>query len=642
MYMTTLVESKQEYDAGSSIQKEPAEQALSLTELLNSQSGVRAERVYDTASLIEILFPPPTLGQAFFSQFMQCAQDEQVTLPDEPASVVVICTKSIATLGKKLGFSNDTTQKYVVLFKALGLLKKRNVMGERAFIISVGIYHAPETLEANLDHLILHSNNKKSRGKLHQLVLDVKERCLVYGLITQDITDTFILLNALLHPAPGETKLRLMRRFVQSQHLISTLATHVLQRTHHPQRQWVDSQLQVDSTKSTQQSMIPHIAPSTAQQVDFPDVESTLHVLPDSHEKQEFSSFQQLRNLPEEKSTYPEQTGRLIEATQPPCRNLPEEKSIYPEQTGRLTQGKLPAVQHQLDAIRHSQQPLVPDTAQNEAQSGRFSAISSLPASPETSEQVDSSMLQRNVNVSIYNYFITLTLRQPRKVAEFLAEQLEHDPSAYRKYIKLFSVQRGQPRDPHVLAAAFICTMMRVHCEQWKLERPGGYFTKICRIYDAGIPEDVEAWVKQYGAMSFSQFFTALAEQAQQHTQQIGKSTQVVSSVQENVSKPAPTSHLRQLSTAPQLQADPTHMVMNKDEAHALVECIRQDIHPRHVYIRLICAGKTQPRYAVLIDALASGSQTIDQLIVYTKQEWQERLASTTSWYNLFQHIKIT
>ncbi len=251
-------------------------------------------------------------------------------------------------------------------------------------------------------------------------------------------------------------------------------------------------------------------------------------------------------------------------------------------------------------------------------------------------------MSQRNVNVSIYNYFITLTLRQPRKVAEFLAEQLEHDISAYRKYIKLFSVQRGQPRDPHVLAAAFICTMMRVHCEQWKLERPGGYFTKICRIYDTGIPEDVETWVKQYGAMSFSQFFAALTKQAQKHTQQTSKSTQVVPSVQDSVSKPAPTSHLRQLSTAPQLQADPTHMVMSKDEAHALVECIRQDIHPRHVYIRLICAGKTQPCYAVLIDALAPGSQTVDQLLVYTKQEWQERLASTTSWYNLFQHIKIT
>jgi hypothetical protein len=133
-----------------------------------------------TLQRIADLFPAPTVGQSFVARFVERAATERSIIPDLRKGDVVICAQSIAKLGTELGFSNDTTQKYVVLFQALGLLQKRKVMGQIAFILSLGIYQPPHNLEANLDYLLQRSKSKKSRTKFHDLVASVKQRCLVY------------------------------------------------------------------------------------------------------------------------------------------------------------------------------------------------------------------------------------------------------------------------------------------------------------------------------------------------------------------------------------------------------------------------------------------------------------------------------
>ncbi len=135
----------------------------------------------DTATLQRIadLFPAPTLGQVFVERFVERALAERSSVPDIKEGDMVICAKSIANLGKDLDLSHDTTQKYVVLFKALGLLQKQAFMGQIAFILSLGIYQPPPTLAANLEHLIERCKAKKSRIKFHDLLISVKQRCLV-------------------------------------------------------------------------------------------------------------------------------------------------------------------------------------------------------------------------------------------------------------------------------------------------------------------------------------------------------------------------------------------------------------------------------------------------------------------------------
>jgi hypothetical protein len=172
--------------------------------------------------VIAHLFPAPTVGQLFSTRFREHASRELTILPDEPADTVAICTKSIATLAKELGIGFDTTQKYVALYKALGLMKKRKVMGKLAFIMGTGIYHPPNVLEANLQHLL---KMIKGRHKFREMTSDVLARCKVYGLISQEFQAAAALLQDLLHPQPGETRRTLEQRLLQAGQVFNQVLT---------------------------------------------------------------------------------------------------------------------------------------------------------------------------------------------------------------------------------------------------------------------------------------------------------------------------------------------------------------------------------------------------------------------------------
>src|SRR5512133_385173 len=103
-----------------------------------SEGGSKAWEQVDRSTLQRIadLFPAPTLGQIFVARFVERAATERSIIPDLKVGDVVICTKGIAQLGEELDLSYDTTQKYVVLFLALGMLQKRKFMGDQiAYIL---------------------------------------------------------------------------------------------------------------------------------------------------------------------------------------------------------------------------------------------------------------------------------------------------------------------------------------------------------------------------------------------------------------------------------------------------------------------------------------------------------------------------
>src|SRR5260370_26556368 len=97
--------------------------------------------------VVRRLFPWPTLGQTFLARFKERAATERSIIPDLKTGDAVICTKSIATLAKALGLAYDTVQKYVTIFKALGMLQRRTFIdGQIAFILSLGVYLPPHNL----------------------------------------------------------------------------------------------------------------------------------------------------------------------------------------------------------------------------------------------------------------------------------------------------------------------------------------------------------------------------------------------------------------------------------------------------------------------------------------------------------------
>jgi hypothetical protein len=251
---------------------------------------------------------------------------------------------------------------------------------------------------------------------------------------------------------------------------------------------------------------------------------------------------------------------------------------------------------------------------------------------PNLSHRGNSASASRNVHVeNMYKFITTSTLREPQQVAEFFAEQLEGDRRVYPKYQKLFHVQEEQARDPHVLAAAFICTMVRLHRDRWNISnRPGGFFTKRCREYDAGVPEEVEGWITSFGQLSLAALLEALTKQGRLDHAPVP----AVPVQQPSYQKPAPRPLLPPLVLSPQLRVEPARMVMNKSEAQALVQAVLHDYRTQLFRAQRLRIGKQTPRYAVLVDASVPGGPP-HQTVVYSREEWQARLEAMRTWRDL-------
>lgn len=631
--------------------------------------------------LISNIFPAPTLGQVFFLRFLERAAHEQSILPDEGKNTIYICTKSIATLGKELDLSNDTVQKYVVLYMALGLLKKRKVLGQLAFVMFTGIYRPPENLEANLDFLI-----QKSRPKLRAMAIEVKTRCQIYGLISQDLIHSLEQLQALLHMEKGTPLRALERRLAQAQHLTSRLiqtarTLHIpaespqvgrlgrqkegdlslnlpgggyLREGIHPQEnqestRWqgrgrqreksrsqnllndaslVDSSQDQQDKESLQEgesgrfhahsasSCLPNMPFQEDSLQDIQSKKSPHNSIFGRHEEKH-GSPRLPRKASQVDSTQDKQVGASIEYGKP-GRHLEENAS-----------SRIPHGVGWVDSGRGNQQKNIAESTQI-GEAGRREDDHLRSNLPDLVQRVDSGWFLRNVNVeNTYKFITTFTLREPQRVAEFLAEQLEDDRRVFPKYQKLFHSQDGQPRDPHVLAAAFICTLVRLYRDRWNISnRPGGFFTKRCWEYDAGVPEEVEGWIKSYGHLSPAELLGVLTKQVQAGT------VSIPALLPPPPSKPAPALLLQPLTLSPKVRVEPERVMMSKDEAQALVQFIRHDTRTSLFRVCLVRRSKATPSYAVLVDASVPDGQP-HQTVVYTCAEWQGRLDTMKTWRDL-------
>lgn len=622
-----------------------------------------------TLQLIANLFPAQTCGRAFFARFFARAAVEKSVIPDVTKDTVYICTQSIASLGEELGLSNDTTQKYVKLYTALGLLRKQKFMDKLTFLLFVGIYHPPQTLESNLDFLI-----QKSRPRLHDMAVDVKARCQIYGLISQDLVSSLEQLQALLHVEKGTSRCTLEQRLVQAQYITSKVLKVVLRShlsaeaplTDGTSRRKENTPLEnlpkegdvgddthhQENQESTRQNLL-----KAGKQVDSPPCRQDRES-PQSTSLERFSEEDLSPRLPgsilrvdsvqtvqdgespqygtssrfEEKHGSAGLAGSLSWADS--GQHEQERESTREGEPGRFSKdcvsSRLPQRAGGGDSDQGDQHAHLAESTQ-EGIAGRREDDHLRSNLPNLLHRVDSGGVLRNVYVdSIYKFISTYTLREPQRVAEFLAEQLEGDRRVYPKYQKLFHVQERQARDPHVLAAAFVCTMVRWHRDQWNISnRPGGFFTKRCREYDTEVPQEVEEWITSYGQLSPAALLEALTKQGRP-----GHTPVPVAPVQQPYQKPAPRPLLPPLAFSPKLQVEPTRMVMSKSEAQALIQAVLHDHRTQLFRTRCLRIGKEASRYAVLVDASVPGGLP-HQTVVYSCAEWQARLEAMKTWRDL-------
>src|SRR5579884_1232372 len=132
--------------------------------------------------LIHQLFPASTTtdggGLVFLARLLALATPSCRAARDGEPEGAVIAVQSIRELARRIGWSYDTTHKYVVLFCALGLLFKRKRRGDGKVELAVaqGSYRPPRSLEA-LDRLIA-----SSRPKVQSYARKVRHRYLhLYG-----------------------------------------------------------------------------------------------------------------------------------------------------------------------------------------------------------------------------------------------------------------------------------------------------------------------------------------------------------------------------------------------------------------------------------------------------------------------------
>jgi|SRR5579883_837835 len=145
---------------------------------ISAPIGVSTERVDPhTLQAVDQLFPSPCSGLEFLALLLRLAICKQMALANmEMADVAEISVQSIRMLAKKIGWSYESTHKYVVLFCALGLLIKSRENGLVKLRFPLCRYRPPVSLQ-KLDELIA-----KARPKVVSCAKRVKRRFgLLYG-----------------------------------------------------------------------------------------------------------------------------------------------------------------------------------------------------------------------------------------------------------------------------------------------------------------------------------------------------------------------------------------------------------------------------------------------------------------------------
>ena len=595
-----------------------------------SKAWEQVER--STLQLIATLFPAPTLGQVFATRFVKRAATERSIIPDLKAGDVVICTKSIATLGEELNLAYDTVQKYVTLFKALGLLQKRTFIGSQiAFILSLGIYLPPRNLEANLDYLLLRSKAKKSRSKFHNLVADVKERCLVYGLIDQEFTDALRQLHALVQPPAGISRSKLEQRLAQAQHLVSTMIARAMTE-HLPKGEALLTQNLPRSPGMTDDDAPRRESESTQQET----TKRRESEVPPSNLPGAVTSRDAERQKQGAEFTQPGSAGRFAErsagenlsgqAVQVDSRRPgPSLESTRTGGPGRRVDGRvvqnLPKPPTQVDSSLRDHDSESTQTANP----GRRTASSDAENLPMQVAQVDSQGL---ANVNVGN-IITSNINVNVKIVAALLCHLFNEPASKQGiYSRLFRDGCNQAEAIH---AAAIFTLVHFHRDK-TIENPAAMFIARCKAYHkTGIPDEATELLAEYGALTYQQLLDALQKRAPTSTPSRQGSSPPASAARP--ATPSSLPPLPQWGTIPRLiPVEPSRHGMSRQEALQVVARAQGDLRTKmcRVDLERLFDGS----YAVLLDNTITAIPR--QTYFYSLREWEARAAPIKDCFELF------
>jgi hypothetical protein len=442
------------------------------------QGGVAYERVHpSTRCIIETLFPPHTRGVAFLRGLLTSATVMPYVPSDDSGEVredtaVVSVKQGCDELRQRVHMAYDTTHMYLVIYRALGLLYEEKRGEQTLFRIPLHAYQPPPDLSERLRQLQEHYLEKRPR--VRRLVQKIIER--IAPLTPVDTGQPSLIEHSLLHPNP------------------SPLPTVLL------------SRIQRGLSSMGVEDPDGHIAMCVAEEV----------VRTDQISQQDFSQNTSMgRFAPENLPTPQKESGGKADSCS--TESTPYDVLVTaPSRSGELNLPRSQQPDHAgMDSCELASTP--PST--NAIAHAGFAATNL--AAQEDAIELDS--LRANVTINQYSKYITLmmtnvTLRE--QFQRFLATILDDDETQWRRYNPLFrELSCTIPLEPEAITAALVETLVIRHSYQ-SLTKPGGYFTKSCRVYCKKIPSHVRDLLKTYGHMTYEALLSSLKTDVTQHISQ--------------------------------------------------------------------------------------------------------------------------
>jgi hypothetical protein len=489
-------------------QRRSSGEARITNEVAPTDLGVPTERVApETLQAVDSLFPAPTSGLEFLALLLRLAIAKQMALAEMGlADVAEISVPSIRKLAALIGWSYDTTDKYVRLFCALGLLVKSRENGLVKLRFPLCRYQPPQTL-SRLDQII-----EQARPKVVSCAKRVKRR--------------FLLLYGKQLPAP-DTSLPELQPAASLATEIQGVIGELRQTMTLPESAPIRARLaeilaKLEQATPRESTNLPglgeHLVDSAGQahlQNGRLDAKMVGSLPLQGHEAK------QNGRLGGKKSTSAagasSQNGRLSEKTvdsagQAHLQNgrlggkTVDSDPEGSEQNGRLgakmvgSAGETPGENGRLETEKSTVLP--PESPEN----GRLSAETV----DFSAKMVDSSTEDApNVNV-ITNilYKLNVNVREStREVVECLRTEFgeaENKRGWYYNVLKTCA-------EPAIWLAATIETVVAMQRQADPVRDPGRYFcSRVRAMHGAGIPPETEQLVTRYGCLSFAQLKAVL------------------------------------------------------------------------------------------------------------------------------------
>ncbi|EFH84094.1 hypothetical protein Krac_5112 [Ktedonobacter racemifer DSM 44963] len=622
--------------------------------------GVARERVQlATLEAIEKLFPSPMNGIEFLGLVLRYATIKQLTLPSfaQEQSFAVITVKNIRVLSKLIGWSYDTTHKYVALFCALGFFVKGRRQHQVELYFPLDSYVPPESLAA-LDNLIA-----EYRPKVRQSAQQVKTRFLLYFSSPQTFFDKMGVPDE-LQPMLQEIRQLFQHEGVDSkkqQNLLVQIA-RVVQRVL-PSKQFETVDTAQKSLSPPAHPILPSRQPEdqSSEQLSLKSNASTLKNRPSKSEKVDPSYKIPLSArpaLPQEKSRPSTPESLMIDSKHQRVDSFPSSTpNVVDSKHQRVDSFSIPVSEKvdfsllEVDSLEEQEEvmpksrPLGVDFSHIQEQEGVFLAekgdFSSLHSTQKVNpldekgdfsqkvasiaeNQVDLNDLNNvNVNKIITNNLNNVNVKSLQTLAAFLGTILGEDRSKWGIYV----VHLKQYSQPEAIIAALMKTLS-CKFRDGSLHNPPAFFLARSKEYHVAIPADVHQLVDQYASLSYGQLIETLKQPA--------SSSKEGHSQGDYQAKEIKSSALQVLKAPPlyiQLQSEQAHMSLQ--DATKLYKQLCNDSRMVLCKKFILPVDVEKTRYVLLLDVTVSNK--VRQTFLYSQQEWYERSQNIRTCLSLFE-----